>query len=63
MHLVDAPSSLLGRGVSHETVPDVDSLDYENSVFLLDFTSHVGREASVAGRDPARLQRASEGPG
>lgn len=43
VHLVDAPGRLLGFGVSHETIADVDAFDHEDAVLFLDFTSHVGR--------------------
>jgi hypothetical protein len=60
VHALDGGASL-GRG--GEVIGDVDAADDQDVVFELDLTPDLGREATVAGVDVARLQRTSEGAG
>lgn len=48
---------------SLQAVGDVDPTDHEHTPLLLHLPTHVGRQSPATCIDPARLQRASEGPG
>ena len=45
-----------------EPISDVDPSDHQNSIVLPDFAPYVTAEPAATCTDPARLQRASEGP-
>lgn len=46
-----------------QVVSDVDAPDNQHLPIQFDLTGRFGTEPSLPGRDPARLQRASKGPG
>jgi hypothetical protein len=60
MHALHGVAVLLARP---EVVRDVDAANDEHAVVLADLAPYVRAEVSLAGLDPARLQRASEGSG
>ncbi len=60
---VDAPRHRALLGPQPQPVGDVDAPDHEHVPVLLDLTDGLRRQVALAGRYPARLQRAPEGPG
>jgi hypothetical protein len=60
MHALDRLPVLLP---CREPVCDMDPTDHQNTVFLPDLATNVSAEQTLSRTDPARLQRASEGPG
>lgn len=54
---LDCRPSLRGR---HQTHGHVDASDDKYALLSFDFTSHIGRQFSIAGIDLARIQRASK---
>ena len=50
-------------GASHQQVGDPDPLDHQHLVFEEDVTLPGCRQTAIAGVDPARLQRATQGAG
>ncbi len=49
--------------VKPQVIRHVDATDHQHVAFLLDFADGVRAEPALAGRNPARLQRASERAG
>lgn len=63
MQFVCPRGGLVLLRIQLEGVFHVNALDHENLLVYLNFTGGFGRQPAFAGRDIARLQRASEGPG
>ena len=62
VHPVDTLHGFRVLGSGLQVVGDMDAADDENTVVLLHLPVHLGGQMSLTRLDPARLQRAPEGP-